>query len=328
MNDILISELILNDDTLKKSEYIYTTNFWVKYLCDETKGEPIVLNISNNNWSVIFVGIIFKKYKLRICGSPFEGWSTPYMGFIGLDRLNTDEKVAVLQKTIKYLKKIKHCHYVQICDFNIDYDLANLAKIKYEKHDTYMLDISKTEEELFSSFKVDVRTNCRNFLKRGAKLHIEQPSDKFANDYYTQLVEVFDKQGLKSYYSLEKIQRLINLFKNNKDFVFCENVYDQKDEKSIATGIFFGYKSRCYFFGAASLKDYQILRPNEYVIWNAIKYWKSKGCTTFDMLGIRKYKEKFHPTFVSIPVLYSSRIPFLHSLKKIAKRLILVGRRK
>lgn len=29
------------------------------------------------------------------------------------------------------------------------------------------------------------------------------------------------------------------------------------------------------------------------MIYNAIKYWRDRGCTVFDMVGIRDYKRKF-----------------------------------
>lgn len=328
INNILFEDVPFeNENILEESEFIYTTHFWVDFLIKETKGKPLLLKITCDGVGCFFVGVIFKKMGLKLCGSPFEGWSTPYMGFLGIDKFDELQKALIIKATITYLLKKKHCFYVQICDWNIDVDFANKYKFKYELHDTYFLDISPTEDQLFASFKNDVRTNCRNFLKRGAFLVEEMPSEKFCDDYYKQLVKVFEKQKLKSFYSKEKIIRLLNSFSDNLDFIFCENVYSPKENNSIATGIFFGFKKRCYFFGAASYSEYQILRPNEYVIWNAIKHWKSKGCSEFDMLGIRDYKKKFCPSAVQKPIIYSSIFPFFHVFKLLAKKLILLFRK-
>ena len=154
------------------------------------------------------------------------------------------------------------------------------------------------------------------------------PSTSFGEDYYKQLVDVFKKQNLDSFYSQERIHLLLEHFsEKNKKLILCENVYEPKNNTSIATGIFFGYKNRCYFFGAASYREYQLLRPNEYIIWNSIKYWKSKGCVEMDMLGIRKYKEKFRPSYIERPIIYFQKIPFLHFFKKIFKKILLRQRR-
>lgn len=329
--DIKIIECIDRNETeelLSQSEFIYTTSFWLDYLSQELPGEPIVLKIICQHKTIVFVGFIFKKYCFKICGSPFEGWSTPYMGFVGIEDLNEIEKYETIKSTVKFLYKQKKCSYIQICDWNIGIDFVKKFRLRYDIHSTYLVDISKSDEELFASFKTDVRTNCRNFLKRGAYLKVVEPSIEFSHDHYDQLVDVFDKQNLKSFYSKEKIERIMIHFQKHPDYIFCENVFEPENNGSIATGIFFGYKKRCYFFGAASYRNFQLLRPNEYVIWNAIKYWKTRGCTTFDMLGIRKYKEKFSPVIAERPIMYFSKIPFLHFVKKIAKIIILNKRKK
>lgn len=316
------------EELLSESEFIYTTTFWLDYLSTELEGKPIILKIIYQNNVAIFVGFIFKKYCLKICGSPFEGWSTPYMGFVGINKFANEERYQIIKSTTKFLLKQKRCSYVQICDWNIDIEFAKKYRFKYDIHSTYLIDISKSDDELFSSFKTDARTNCRNFLKRGAYLKVVNPSIDFSLDHYNQLVDVFDKQNLKPFYSKDKIDKIILHFTKYPEYIFCENVYEPKTNSSIATGIFFGYKKRCYFFGAASYRKFQSLRPNDYVIWNAIKYWKGNGCTSFDMLGIRKYKEKFSPDIVKKPIMYFSRTPLLHFFKKIAKKIILQTRKK
>jgi len=328
-NKVTFEEIDINRETfLNESEYIYTTRFWLDYLVKETKGVPVLLKITFNNMNCFFVGVIFRKMGIRICGSPFEGWSTPYMGFLKLSKYNDCEKNIIIRATLKYILNKKRCSYVQFCDWNIDLNFAINYRYKFETHKTFYLDISPDEDTLFASFKTDVRTNCRNFAKRGACLKEVEPSIEFCEDYYNQLVKVFEKQQLNSFYNEDKIKRLLLSFSTHPEYIFCENVYAPNINGSIATGIFFGYKKRCYFFGAASYSEYQILRPNEYVIWNAICHWKKAGCLEFDMLGIRKYKEKFCPVYVEKPIIYYSKMPFLHFIKTIARNLTLFFRKK
>lgn len=315
---------------LECSENLYTTKMWIDFIISGfgKKANPCILEISLKNKSCIFAGIIFKKMGVKICGSPFEGWSTPYMGYIWLDSFEDDEKIFVLKGTIEYLQKYKKCLYIQISDMCFPCELLKKHHIKFDTRLTPFLDLTRSEQELYASFKGDVRTNSRNFLKRGAAFEVVEPTENFIVDYYNQLVDVFDKQGLESFYSKEKLVRFINAFKDYPNYIFCENAFLPDTKKSIATGIFLGYKERCFFFGNASYRKDQHYQPNEYIIWQGILHWKSQGCKTLDMCGVRSYKNKFRPTIVEYPIIYAQQLPFLHFLKNVAMKVVLKSRKK
>ena len=332
--EFLIEEIdYYSDDGVKAlecSDILYTTKMWTDFVLSgfSKNANPCLLKISINNKLCYFVGIIFKKKGIKICGSPFEGWSTPYMGFIWIDSFNDDEIIDILKGTAKYLLKQKKCFYIQISDIHITCDLLRKCHLKYDIRLTPFLDLTRSEEELFAAFKGDVRTNSRNFLKRGAAFEIVNPTESFIVDYYNQLVDVFDKQGLESFYSKEKLIRFINAFKNYPNYILCESAFLPDTKQSIATGIFLGYKERCFFFGNASYRKDQHYQPNEYIIWQGILYWKRRGCTLLDMCGVRSYKNKFRPTIIEYPIIYFQKLPFLHLLKRFAMKMVLKSRRK
>jgi len=70
------------------------------------------------------------------------------------------------------------------------------------------------------------------------------------------------------------------------------------DEKVIAGAVFFHTGNKAlYKYGASDMK-YQILRPNNLIMWEAIKYFGSKGfkslCfgrTDRDQEGLRRFKK-------------------------------------
>lgn len=320
-NNIIINEI--NDfSCLDESQYIFTTKVWLDFLQRDKKGTPLVLEVLINDKAVYFVSLLFKK-GIKMCGSPFEGWNTPYMGFIKINELTDEEKCLVINRTIKYLKRRKHCWYIQICDWNINFNFVKKYKYKHEFKRTYFRDISQSNEELFSSFKNDVRTNHRAFIKNNLRMVISEATHDFVDNYYKQLIEVFEKRNLKPHYEVNKIYNLVDAFLEIKltwGGLLLEDVMLPDENKSIAAGIFLYDKTRMYFFGAASYKEYQILRPNEEVVWNAIQYCKEKGCTEFDLIGLGKYKEKYKPALVEIPVLYFQKVPFLHVIKNKMKK--------
>jgi hypothetical protein len=75
-----------------------------------------------------------------------------------------------------------------------------------------------------------------------------------------------------------------------------------------------------YMWGAASWREHQILRPNELLIWTAMKYWKARGMHTFDMGGSGEYKRKYGGREISVPWIQVSRYPMLGVLRQIAKK--------
>ena len=63
--------------------------------------------------------------------------------------------------------------------------------------------------------------------------------------------------------------------------------------KSIATRIFPGYNRRSYFSGNASLREHQILPPNEAIHWSAMRYWHERGIAVHERGGAGDYKQKY-----------------------------------
>ena len=75
-----------------------------------------------------------------------------------------------------------------------------------------------------------------------------------------------------------------------------------------------------YFWGAASWRKYQILRPNEAIQWFAILYWKAKGIAKYDMGGGGAYKRKYGGYDIAVPWGRKSKYPCLERLRSLGKR--------
>lgn len=132
------------------------------------------------------------------------------------------------------------------------------------------------------------------------------------------MIDVFAKQNLVPTYTVDKVKYLLkHLSKVNN--VYCLRVLDLEG-KSIATSIFPGF-NRKMFWGGASLREYQHYMPNEYMIYTAIRYWKERGCTEFDMVGNRSYKKKFGSLVTNYPCIMVPKYRILLRLKDLAAYL-------
>jgi hypothetical protein len=265
-----------------------------------------------------FSGLLVKKFGVKILGSPFNGWTTGYMGF---DVIEGYDKINLIQPIAKFLYKTTKCMFIQISDLCIEETQLMNTKYKYVMNKSIELNIDRTDEELFKGFKAECRTLIRQFERRGASIEIAEPDEQFAAEYYEQLQEVFAKQKLVPTYDNS---RALGLIKNlNSHQLLCLRVRNPEG-KCIATSIFVAYNQRFYFWGGASFRAFQSYRPNEYMFWYAIRYFKEKGYKYFDMYGERDYKNKFRPSKITYPCIMIARFKILLTLRDLAKRLFWV----
>lgn len=272
-----------------RSKTLFTTVDWISFVEEDSKAKPIILKIEKDGVLVgYFSSLEVNKFGVKIIGSPFSGWSTCFMGFDVYEGVN---KLDLVEPVSRYLFKEKKALLVEIIDRDIKCEEAKSYGYRVSRDNTLEVEIDKTDEELFKVFKTDARNFIRQFERRGATIEYAIPDDAFAEDYYNQLIDVFAKQGLVPTYSLEKVKCLLRHLKNEEN-ILCLRVRDPEGN-CIATSIFLGYNRKFFFWGGASYRSGQHYRPNEYMIWTAIRFWRDKGIEVFDMVGVRDYKRKF-----------------------------------
>lgn len=316
-NAIKMNDLDIDEYYSFSHKNIFTTLEWLEYIKEDSASEPVIIRIEKDGSFIgYFTGMVFKKFGIKIIGRPFEGWSTCFMGF---DLKDKYDRMEIINELSLYLFKEFRCLYIEIADRFISVQEAADNGFTVIPVDTLELDVNKTDDELFKVFKTDCRNFIRQFERKGAQLEIVEPNDDFAEEYYKQLEDVFAKQGLVPTYSLEHVKCLLKHMRDSGN-VLCLMVRDP-DNKPIASSIFFGYNERFFFWGGASYRSGQHYRPNEYMIWTAIRYWRDRGCTTFDMAGVREYKKKFGSHTESYARIIISRYKILFIFRNIAKRL-------
>ena len=272
-----------------KTKSIFTTKEWIRFVAEDSKAAPVIAGIYDRDMQIgFFSGLSIRKFGVKIVASPFNGWSTCYMG---LDIIDGYDKMEIVRELQNFLFKACRCAYVEIIDRDITMDMARTAGFKCAPVSTLELKIGKTDEELLKGFKHTCRNFINQFQKRGASLEIAEPNDEFAEEFYNQVKAVFAKQHLVPTYTLEKVKTLMRHLAKT-EMILCLRIRNP-DGKSIATSIFLGYNKKLYFWGCASYRTELCYRPIEYMIWNAIRYWRDRGIEMFDMVGVRDYKRKF-----------------------------------
>jgi lipid II:glycine glycyltransferase (peptidoglycan interpeptide bridge formation enzyme) len=317
------TEAIRQFSTPNYHNTIFTTYEWVRFLEKNQNAEPVVLALQKNGKTAgYFVGLIIKKFGIKILGSPFEGWLTPDMGFIQIEKLNIN---AALKCVVKYAFRHLRCMYVQINDKNIAAkDLE--PDIHYTLIKTLIIDISRDANEIFSEFTKSTRKDIRRFNRKGAILKEVQFDYAFVDILYDQLLDVFAKQNLRPNYNKSKLYDMVEAMKEHPERVMAIQIYSPENI-CIASALYLGFNDWCYSLISASYRRYQSYLPNEAIRWYGINYWKDRGMSNLDLVGYRDYKLKFAPQVIECPTICFAKFKILFPLKYLAKSLVNILRK-
>lgn len=278
------------DETLEFDNLnVFQTPSWIEFLMKNEDAIPVVAEIRDGDQLLgYFKGLTTRKFGFKLLGCPLRGWGTYFMGFNLKPQVSRAEILTVFPEFVFDTLK---CHYFEILDPLIRPEDVDGLPMEFDLRPRYMLDLSKSEEQILANMKSSCRNLIRQSIRKGVTIEEAQGVD-FVDDYYAQLTDVFAKQSLEPPYPFERIKSLVEIMLPTDNILLLK----AKDPtgKCIATGIFLGFNHSAVFWGAASWREYQSLRPNEALAWYGIKYWKAKGVKEFHFGGgMPQYKSKY-----------------------------------
>ncbi|GID94606.1 lipid II:glycine glycyltransferase FemX [Amorphoplanes digitatis] len=295
---------------------IFHTEPWLRFVAESQRAEPVLATITDGTTTVgHFTGLLTRRYGLRILGSPMAGWTTSYVGF------NLEPSIprrAALEALLPFAFGDLGAAHLEIRDRGLtEADLEGLG-LRWAAAPTAVIDLSPAEDSLFGAMASACRRNIRKAGKSGVVIEEASGDDPaFADEFYDQLRDVFAKQGLVPTYSIERVRSLIrNLAPAGSILLLRAR---DAEGRCIATAVLPWYHRTMYFWGGASYREHQHLRPNEALIWHALRWAKARGVTEFDFVGGNSYKAKYGTTEVPVPWARRSRSPLVARLRDVAK---------
>ena len=295
---------------------VFQTREWLRFVSETQKASPLVVELrEGKNVAGYFTGLTFSKFGVKVLGSSFPGWTTPYMGF----NLVPDASRAAALKAVEELawEELK-CLHIEVSDPYFVPEDGKALGFKCDFYTSYRTDLRLQEEELFN--KMD--SACRRCVRKAEKsgVTVEEAHDiAFADEYYEQLKDVFAKQGLVPTYPVERVLALVKHMEPTGRVLLLRA--RDPEGKCIATGIFPGFNKITEFWGNASFRSSQILRPNELIQWYVMRYWKQRGVEVYDWGGEGTYKEKYGCVVHRVPWFIKSRNQVVSRLREEARKM-------
>lgn len=312
--------LKVEDDSLWKALHshegstVFQTREWTSFVRVSQGAVPVILGIRDGSRAVgYFVGLIVERFGMRVLGSPIPGWTTDYMGFV-LEPGSC--RISATRGLFEFAFGHMGCAHVEVMDRQLTVQDVNQLREKYQLYEGFTVDLTADEATLFANFTSSCRRAIRKADKEGVQVEVA-PVQGFAEDYFEQLTDVFAKQGLVPTYGLDRVRHLIAHLHPAGQLLLVRA--RDRNGRSIATGIFPFFHGVMYFWGGASWREFQILRPNQALHWFAMKHAKGQGVHTYDLGGAGEYKRQYGGREIRTPWIRKSRYAWMEPARSLAQ---------
>jgi len=142
---------------------------------------------------------------------------------------------------------------------------------------THALDISQSEQKIFSKFRSSTKRNIKKAVKVGVQVKILNSLESI-KEFYQLNCLTRKAHGLppQPFYFFKKLYE--HVISKNKGFLALA----LNQNKVIAGAVYFHLGSEAIYKYGASDKTYNHLRPNNLIMWEAIKRYQHNGFKRFN----------------------------------------------
>jgi lipid II:glycine glycyltransferase (peptidoglycan interpeptide bridge formation enzyme) len=154
----------------------------------------------------------------------------------------------------------------------------------------FVLDVTKSEEELLAAMKQKTRYNIKVAQKRGVTVSLDDSPEAFAR--YLQLTkETTERQGFyahgEKYHRKmwETLRRASESANRRISPLTADILAARYNGEIITTWVLFQFGDTLYYPYGASTRDHRDVMANNLVMWEAIKIAKERGLHYLDMWG-------------------------------------------
>ncbi|RLC35365.1 peptidoglycan bridge formation protein FemAB [Candidatus Shapirobacteria bacterium] len=202
--------------------------------------------------------------------------------------INSIEKIAKQEKAIfikiepDVIQKTFDSKGQTVESFSVKTNFPNLKispKVAFFPF-TYIVDLTKTEEELLASMHSKTRYNIKVANRHAVEI-VEDNSQTAFETYLDLIFETTKRQG----FYLHSRQYHWDLWKIIKPTGMIHLLLAKYQGQVLAAHMFFSLKDRFFYpYGASSDRHRQVM-ASTLLMWEAVKLGKKSNCKSFDMWG-------------------------------------------
>ena len=270
--------LLTNDQTT-----FFHTSEWANVLCESYHYKPLYFTVIENGRLAALIPIMEISSFLtgkRAVSLPFTDECHPIAQ-------NADQFQSLWKNLLSYGKQAGWRHLA----FRGENQFLR-GSSSYTHHFMHTLALVKDEMEIFSSFKSNVKRNIKKARKESLELVLSNAWTAMRAFYHLNCT-TRQEHGLPP--------QPLSFFRKIYDHVIAPLhgfvVLASYQAKPIAGAVYFHHAGDAIYKYGASNRKYQQLRPNNLVMWQAIKWYCRNGYKTFSFgltepenQGLRQFK--------------------------------------
>jgi len=148
---------------------------------------------------------------------------------------------------------------------------------------TLVIDLSGDEADVLARMKQKTRYNVRLALKKGVVAYSSSDVDTFYR-----MMLVTGKRDTFEVHSLEYYRKAYELFQPRGECVLLMAAYQGEP---IAAIMVFAHGKRAWYFYGASSDEHRERMPTYLLQWEAIRWARARGCSSYDLWGVPDTEE-------------------------------------
>lgn len=307
-----------------RGAYFQTFNFYKS--CVNSRNITPHLIIAFEDSEIVGVLQFFTQYQLSIpCLKRIAARNIMWGGPIALN----DDSVIIGQLLKAYVlnfnKSVLYTQVRNLFNTTLYRSAFESCGFRYEPHLNIIVDLTKTEEELWEEVNSKRRNEIRKAIKEGVTFELDQ-SLTALKDCYNILKEVYSRAKLP----LPHFSHFFDLFSQSDNKSGLRICTAKFEGKIIGCMLVLVYKETVFDYFAGSPEEYYCKCPNDLIPWEVFKWAKKSGYKKFDFggagnpdipYGVRDYKKKFGGVFVNYGRYERIHNPLLFKTAKITFKI-------
>jgi hypothetical protein len=270
---------------------VYHRNAWLGAL--EAVGDATISRVVCERGGELMgvwpVGLM-RKGPLRVGGSPLPGWNTAYLGPVFAQ--GCDDQLGAFRAML-VSKPIAKPSFLATRCMHTDLDLSVLGFRRTRDFETYEIDLTKSEDDLFAAMKGTCRTRVRKGTKNGLEVRVEE-DDGYIDDFCTMAEDVFAKSNQRPPYSRAFIRAMHDRLHAAGELLVTSAFHGQD---RVATLVIPHDGRTAMYFAGGSFADKLSLAPNNLLHWETMRVCKSMGMHRYDFISNSGKPGQFKKTF-------------------------------
>jgi hypothetical protein len=319
---------------------IFHSSAWLNAINATFPGARIVKSVATQDGHVaaMWPALEMRKGPYRLIGSPLPGWSTPYMGPLFASECD----ICAALETLLSLPRFRKSSYfacrtlddpVEIPEATTEFphpqvDLVGLGFSITGHLDTFLLDLSDSEEALWSNLKSQCRSKIQKARRSGVEIR-EERDGSFIDDYWSMSLETFSKSGIRPTYSRRFCLGVFEQLSASHQIVVLSGFVDGR---RAATLILPHDDRTMYYWAGAGLQQFRQIPIHNLLVWEAICRARSMSLGWFDMVttggGPGEFKKSFGPRRMLVGAKWErSASPIISAAKSAYQYVVRLRRR-